>query len=196
MVCMAQWAVVIPADQWATERLFEHDTLIVAAPATADVPEPGSAPSDPASAGQAGARPAVDDEILLVAGPFVVGLGRLAKESADELAIAYTRRAFDEPVPAADLKLTEPVTALDAGSYRGLAEQLGAVQTRKPWLVSVALPIEAVNQVDAVRQFWSYVLELGPAELPAFVSPSGNELAMQAYVLGAEANQDPEEDED
>jgi hypothetical protein len=39
-------------------------------------------------------------------------------------------------------------------------------------------------------------MELGPRELPAFVSPAGNELAMQAFVLGAEANQDPEEDED
>jgi hypothetical protein len=47
-----------------------------------------------------------------------------------------------------------------------------------------------------VRQFWSYVLELGPAELPTFVSPSGDELAMQAFVLGEQANQDPEEDED
>ena len=38
--------------------------------------------------------------------------------------------------------------------------------------------------------------ELGPRELPAFVSPSHDELAMQAYVLGAEANQDPEEDDE
>ena len=37
--------------------------------------------------------------------------------------------------------------------------------------------------------------ELGPRELPAFVSPAGDELAMQAFVLGAEANQDPEEDD-
>jgi hypothetical protein len=47
-----------------------------------------------------------------------------------------------------------------------------------------------------VRQFWSHVRELGPAELPTFVWPSGDELAMQAFVLGQEANQDPEEDED
>jgi hypothetical protein len=40
------------------------------------------------------------------------------------------------------------------------------------------------------------VAELGPGELPAFVWPSGDELAMQAFVLGTEANQDPEEDED
>jgi hypothetical protein len=40
------------------------------------------------------------------------------------------------------------------------------------------------------------VRDLGPAELPAYVWPSGDELAMQAFVLGAEANQDPEEDDD
>jgi len=70
------------------------------------------------------------------------------------------------------------------------------VHERKTWLVSVALPIEAANQAEAVRQFWSYVEDLGPAELPTFVWPSGDELAMQAFVLGAEANQDPEEEED
>jgi hypothetical protein len=55
--------------------------------------------------------------------------------------------------------------------------------------------VEAPTPAEAVRQFWSYVLELGPAELPAFVSPYGDELAMQAFVLGEEANLDPEEDE-
>ncbi len=45
-----------------------------------------------------------------------------------------------------------------------------------------------------MRLFWSYVRDLGPAELPAFVSPAGDELAMQAFVLGEEANQDPEEE--
>jgi hypothetical protein len=38
-------------------------------------------------------------------------------------------------------------------------------------------------------------MRLGPRELPAYVSPTGNELAMQAYLLGAEANLDPEEDD-
>ena len=38
-------------------------------------------------------------------------------------------------------------------------------------------------------------MELGPRELPTFVSPAGDELAMQAFVLGEEANLDPEEDD-
>jgi len=176
MVDMAHWAAIIPADQWATERLFQHDTLTVT-DSRAVRPEPG-------------------DEVLLVTGSLLVGLGRVAKESDGEVVIAYTRRAFDEPVPADDLKLDESVTPLAAEEFQRHAARLGAGRDRQTWLVSVDLPIEAASPAEAVRQFWSYVLELGPAELPAFVSPSGNELAMQAFVLGAEANLDPEEDED
>jgi hypothetical protein len=168
---MGQWAVIIPADRWATERLFQHDTLAATVP---------------------GAQPG--DDVLLVAGaePQAVGLGRVISNTE----VAYTRRAFDAPVPADDLKLTEDVTALDAETYEGIAARLAAPADRKPWLVTVAMPIEADNPAEAVRQFWTYVAELGPAELPAFVWPSGDELAMQAFVLGVPANQDPEEDED
>lgn len=62
------------------------------------------------------------------------------------------------------------------------------------WLVSLDLPIEAANPAEAVRQFWSYVRELGPDELPTFVSPTGDELAMQAMVAGEPITLDPEED--
>ena len=62
------------------------------------------------------------------------------------------------------------------------------------WLVSLALPIEASSAVEAVREFWSYVTSLGPEELPAFVSPAADELAMRAYVMDREAALDPEED--
>jgi hypothetical protein len=62
------------------------------------------------------------------------------------------------------------------------------------WLVSVALPIEAASRAEAVREFWTFVQTLGPEELPAFVWPSGDELAMQAFVLDAEVNLDPEEE--
>ena len=66
---------------------------------------------------------------------------------------------------------------------------------RRTWLVSVDLPIEAETADEAVRQFWTYIHDLGPAELPAFVSPSDDELAIQTFVGGEEANQDPEEDD-
>jgi len=184
---MAQWAVIIPADRWATERLFHHDTLTVA--------------------GLAGVEPAAGDEVLLVAGddaPQVVALGtvdgspaaRRGAHGVPELVVAYRRRSFDEPVPADELKLAEPVAEVEEELFRRLAARLTGDRDRLTWLVSLDLPIEAATPAEAVRQFWSYVLELGPAELPTFVSPSGDELAMQAFVLGEEANLDPEEDED
>ncbi|GHJ46238.1 hypothetical protein Cs7R123_35800 [Catellatospora sp. TT07R-123] len=64
----------------------------------------------------------------------------------------------------------------------------------REWLVSVSLPIEAATPAEAVAEFWRYVVELGPAELPAFVSPAGDELAMTAYVSDGPAPLDPEED--
>jgi len=179
MVRMAHWAVIIPADQWATERLFQHETLTVTGSFTPSVPPVG-----------------FNDEVLLLAGPFVVALGQVAKESDGELVIAYTRRAFEEPVAADGLELTGAVTELAGEVYRSFASRLGSDRDRQTWLVSLDLPIEAATPAEAVRQFWSYVQELGPAELPTFVSPSGNELAMQAFVLGEEANLDPEEDEE
>ncbi|MEU4216085.1 hypothetical protein [Actinoplanes sp. NPDC026623] len=183
---MAQWAVIIPADRWATERLFHHDTLTVA--------------------GLLGVQPAAGDEVLLVAGeevPQVVALGtveaapaRRGAHGVPELVVTYTRRSFDEPVPADELKLAEAVAEVDEELFRRLAARLGGQSDRRTWLVSLDLPIEAATPAEAVRQFWSYVLELGPAELPTFVSPSDDELAMQAFVLGGEANLDPEEDEE
>ncbi len=65
----------------------------------------------------------------------------------------------------------------------------------RTWLVSVDLPIEAASPTEAARQFWQYVAELGPAELPVFVAPSDDELSLRAYVAGAEVNLDPEEDD-
>ena len=171
---MAQWAVIIPAGQWATERLFEHDVVTVPA---------GSVPA------------AAGDEALLVAEDQVVAVARVEKPAGGELVLAYLRRAFDSPVPIGDLALDGPVTALGADDFGRLADRIPAAD-RTPWLVSVALPIEASSPADAVRQFWSHVLELGPAELPTYVWPSGDELAMQAFVLGAEANQDPEEEDE
>ncbi|MEV6602259.1 hypothetical protein AB0M36_36225 [Actinoplanes sp. NPDC051346] len=184
---MAQWVVTIPAERWATERLFHHDTLTVA--------------------GSAGARPEAGDDVLLVAGeqnPAVVARGVVAGQEpgrrgahgVPEVEVAYTRRSFDDPVPAEGLTLGETVAEVDAEVFRRLAARLAGDRDRQTWLVSLDLPIEAAGPAEAVRQFWSYVLELGPAELPTFVSPSGDELAMQAFVLGEEANLDPEEDED
>lgn len=177
---MAQWAVIIEADRWATERLFRHDTLAV-----------------PELAGQ---RPATGDDVLVVAAgprPQVVASGTVGgPDGAGGVLVSYTRRAFDAPAAADGLRLDQPVTPIATDLYRRLTARLGPATGRRSWLVSLDLPIEAESPAEAVRQFWSYVRELGPQELPTFVSPSGDELNMQAFVLGRPANQDPEEDAD
>jgi hypothetical protein len=66
--------------------------------------------------------------------------------------------------------------------------------TKKAWLVNVALPIEAATPAEAVGEYWRYVTELGSAELPAYVCPVDDELAMIPFVAGAPSNEDPEED--
>ena len=202
---MAVWAVTIPAEQWATERLYHNETVVVAGAAGPVAP---------------------DEEVLLVADDHVVALARAAKADGDDLVLTYVRRAFDDPAPAVGLTaasggpvLTAPgggpvLTAPGGGpvltshgggpvevepqAFRRLAAALGAEPGpgTPTWLVSLALPIEAATPADAVRQFWTHVVELGPRELPTYVWPSGDELAMQAFVLGEEANQDPEEDDD
>jgi hypothetical protein len=191
---LGAWAVVVPAGRYEAERLFHHDTLEL-------------------TGLDARPRPAPGDPVLVVTDahhPLVVALGRVLPAAAEEhdpddpqsddveapLVVTYTRRAFDAPVlPAAPLVLDGPVTPIDPATYRELADRLGPAPDRRTWLVSLDLPIEASSPAEAVRLFWSYVMELGPRELPAFVSPAGDELAMQAFVLGERANQDPEEDE-
>ncbi|GLY03319.1 MULTISPECIES: hypothetical protein [Actinoplanes] len=172
---MAQWSVILPDEQWATERLFQHEVVTVAGGPVA------------ASAG---------DEVLILAEDHVVALARVEKTDGGDLVLGYQRRAFDSPVPAEGLIADSPVAAVDVEIFQRLAARVAGPADKKNWLVSVAMPIEASNPAEAVRQFWSHVLELGPSELPAYVWPSGDELAMQAFVLGAERNQDPEEEDE
>lgn len=189
---MSSWAVVMPTERFEAERLIQHELLELT--------------------GLVGPhRPRQGDDVLVVRDeetPLVVAVGRVSPatgvverdpddplaEDDEGLVVSYLRRALDRPVPAAGLALIGPVTPIDDETYRRWASRVGSPGARRTWLVSLDLPIEAGSPAEAVRIFWSYVLELGPRELPAFVSPSGNELAMQAFVLGTEANQDPEED--
>ncbi|MEO3927955.1 hypothetical protein ABGB07_29405 [Micromonosporaceae bacterium B7E4] len=190
------WAVVIPGERYEAERLFHHDTLEL-------------------TGLNGGPRPGPGDPVLVVRDerpPLVVALGRvIAADGVEErdpddpqsgpgetgaLAVTYTRQVFDAPVPADRLALDGPVTPVDPAVYQELVGRVGPPPERRNYLVSLDLPIEAGSPAEAVRLFWAYVQELGPRELPAFVAPSDDELAMQAFVLGVEANQDPEEDED
>jgi hypothetical protein len=173
---MGHWSVVIPAERYRTERLFLNDAV-----------ELGGVQG-----------PAAGDEVVLVAGgaePVVFGLGRVGAGG-----VAYTHRLLDEPLPAAGLVPDEPgAHRLDDAAYAAVAGRIGVEHRvdapKRTWLVSLDLPIEASSPAEAVRTFWTFVIKLGPTELPAFVSPSGDELAMQAFVLGEETNLDPEEED-
>jgi len=171
---MAQWAVVLSPERFEAERLYHHETLELTA---------------------TGARPAAGDQVLVLAerpDPVVVALGRVGADGR----VAYTRRSFDAPLPAAGLDVGGGFGPVEPAAFQAVVDRLPAPSDARTWLVSVDLPIEADSPAEAVRLFWSYVRELGPRELPAFVSPSGDELAMQAFVLGEEANLDPEEDDE
>jgi hypothetical protein len=201
---MRFWAVLVSADRYGVERLYEHDSLVIA-----------SAADFASAAGFDGAPgPAGGDRVALVAdiAPPVVfalctaevmadhdpddpGPGRRSGATDDDvLTLTYTHRLFDEPRRAAGIVPTQgPIREITAAAFEALVPAPTA-SLQRSWLVSVDLPIEAASPAEAVRQFWTYVRELGPAELPAFVRPSDDELALQAYVRGEPANLDPEED--
>jgi len=171
---MRHFAVVVAGERLARERLYADDLIAV----------------DDAAALPSGA------EVVLVAldpGPVLFGLGRATVGGA----VRYTHRLLDAPLPVS-LDAGVGTWPLDARTFDALAGKVDATHRvgagRRSWLVNLSLPVEASTAPEAVRAFWSYVRDLGPTELPAFVSPSGDELAMQVYVLGGEANQDPEDD--
>jgi hypothetical protein len=181
-----RWVAAVPPERFATERLYAFDVLVLTTGAPAG-PAGGPAPGDPVAL-VATTEPAV-----------LFGLGRVRGGPAGAaVTIAYTHRLFDEPLPVSRA-VVPGLTEVPPAEYDALVAAVGADRRtdadRSEWFVSVALPIEASSRAEAVREFWTYVDRLGPRELPAFVWPRGDELAMQAFVLGAEANQDPEEDE-
>jgi hypothetical protein len=169
---VSYWAVVLPKERYQDEWLYHRDTVELA--------------------GLTG--PAAGDGVVLVVDQQVVALGRV--RVGRPVVVEYTHRLFDAPQPADPLALDAVLTRLEPAAYRALADRVGPPPAVSTWLVSVDLPIEASSPAEAVRRFWTYVMELGPSELPAFVWPSGDELAMQAYVLGVQANLDPEEDDE
>ena len=166
-----QWVAVVPADRFEAERAYAHDAFRLDPP-----------------------PPATGDRVALVAAtdpPVLFGLGLVVDDE-----VRYTHRFFDEP-PARGAAYGPGLTELSAGEFDGLVEGVGprVDADRSEWFVTVALPVEAASRAEAVREFWTYVEKLGPTELPAYVWPRGDELAMQAYLLGERVNLDPEEDE-
>ena len=176
------WVAVVAPERFAAERAYAHDALLLDAPARSEQ------------------SPTAGDPVALVAAtePAVLfGLGLVA--GSEVARVRYTHRLFDEP-PALDGSFAPGLTEVSAGDFHALTAGVDAGSRvdadRSEWSVMVALPIEAGSRAEAVREFWTYVERLGPTELPAFVWPSGDELAMQAYLLGERVNLDPEEDDE
>jgi hypothetical protein len=161
---MGQRVVVVSAERYAQEKLVGNAELRL--------------PGVPAG-----------ERIVLVAGttpPVVFGLARAVRDGI----VRYTRRLFDSPLPADGLA----EGPLADESYAALVERAGPAGPVRTWLVGVDLPVEAESPAEAVRRYWSYLRDLGPTELPAYVAPVEDELAMQAYLVGEPAPLDPEED--
>ena len=201
------WAIMVAADRFEAERLYQRDGIVLAGIAAAEV--------------------VLGDRVMLLAAgqtPVVFALGTVSATHHEtlpdgddldgaapvdgEIAISYVARFFDDPRPvpgAVPLVSAGDIVRIEESQWTAYADQApgvatsgaaaGPKATRETWLVSLDLPIEASSAAEAVRQFWTYVAELGPRELPTFVSPAGDELAMQAIVAGIEVNLDPEEDE-
>jgi hypothetical protein len=180
---MRYWTVMISPDRYEAERVYHSDVLDLGDLADFGALAPG-------------------DRVAVVAGgspPVAYALGEVrsvgdARDPEDDVVdgrvvIAYTKRFIDLPRPVA--APAGAVAPLDEAVWRGLA---GSSTPPRTWLVSLDLPIEAATAADAARQFWSYIRELGPRELPTFVSPTDDVLAMQALVAGEPVNLDPEED--
>ena len=161
---MGHRAVVVSAQRYAQERLVGNAELRL--------------PGVPAG-----------EYVVLVAAtdpPVVFGLGRSVRADT----VRYTRRLFDAPLPVEGL-VEGP---LSQDEYAVLLAKAGPAAPVRTWLVGVDLPVEAESPAEAVRRYWTYLRDLGPTELPAYVAPVGDELAMQAYLVGEPAPLDPEED--
>jgi hypothetical protein len=207
---MAQWMVAVGPDQFQAERLYQHDQLEVPLPAM--LPMTAGDPVALVAAGGTVGEPVVFGLARVVTPPYPVD--RVPDDPDDTdgaglpaaTVLEYLLRAVDRPVPLADLAIPEArefepgePAVLGEPGYGRIVAALGPrpspVVPKREWLVSLDLPIEADSPAEAVRIFWTYVRQLGPAELPAFVSPRGDETAMRPYVLGVEHEMDPEEDE-
>jgi hypothetical protein len=184
---MRYWAGVVTAEQFMAERLYARDSVAVE-PATND-------------ASTATDAPVAGDLVALIAAsepPVLFGLGQVTGRSdRGRTVVAYRHRVMDDGPPVQS-EVPVGMSPLPPAEYDRLSRSLTRAEDaragRSEWFVSVALPIEAATRAEAVREFWTYVEKLGPRELPAYVWPRGDELAMQAFVLGAVANLDPEEE--
>jgi hypothetical protein len=175
---MRYWLLALNEDEYTEQQAYEVEAV-----------EPAALPE----------RAADGDEVALAGPDGVFALGEV-----DGAAVAYRRR-LEEPAKTVETveiygsaSYAEPDaeagwTELNPDAWEDLVRTLPTPERRSDWLVTLSLPIEAVDKAEAVRQFWSYIRSLGPKELPTFVAPYGRELEGTSFLLGVEHEQDPEE---
>jgi hypothetical protein len=184
---VAYWTLVVSAERYAAERSLSGET-----DGRTGVLE---------LTGVAAVLPDTGDFVTLVAAtepPVYFGLGEVSGRE-----VRYTHRLLDSPESAEGVEPAEcpeapglyPAGAdmFRALAARAVARPAGAGGGNRAWLVSLDLPIEAATAAEAVRTFWTYAFRLGPQELPTFVSPADDELAMQPYLLDTPTTLDPED---
>lgn len=174
---MRYWLLALNEDEYTEQQAYEVEAV-----------EPAAALPEGAADG---------DEVALAGPEGVFALGEI-----DGAAVAYRRR-LEEPAATAETvdvyggedECVAKVawTSLNPEAWEDLVRTLPTPERRSDWLVTLSMPIEAVDKAEAVRQFWSYIRSLGPKELPTFVSPYGRELEGTSFLLGVEHEQDPEE---
>lgn len=175
---MRYWLLALNDDEFTEQQAYEVEAV-----------EPARALPERAADG---------DEVALAGPEGVFALGEV-----DGPAVVYRRRLVEPAQPREDVRVhgsggyaetaDEGWTELDPDSWEALVRALPTPERRSDWLVTLSMPIEAVDKAEAVRQFWSYIRSLGPKELPTFVSPYGRELEGTSFLLGVEHEQDPEE---
>ncbi|WP_240192556.1 hypothetical protein [Glycomyces sp. YM15] len=176
---MRYWLLALNDDEYSEQQAYEVEAV-----------EPAAALPENAADG---------DEVALAGPEGVFALGEVVGA-----AVAYRRR-LEAPAPTAETERVysaandaeglgkEAWTPLNPEVWEDLVRTLPIPERRSDWLVTLSLPIEAVDKAEAVRQFWSYIRSLGPKELPTFVAPYGRELEGTSFLLGVEHEQDPEE---
>jgi hypothetical protein len=179
---MRYWLLALNEDEFTEQQAYEVEAV-----------EPSPALPDGAADGDevALAGPAGVFALGEVEGPAVAYRRRLEEPATTvETVRAYGSAEADDQIHGA----TEGGwTELNPDAWEELVRTLPTPERRSDWLVTLSMPIEAVDKAEAVRQFWSYIRSLGPKELPTFVSPYGRELEGTSFLLGIEHEQDPEE---
>jgi hypothetical protein len=164
---MRYWLLALNEDEYTEQQAYEVEDF-----------EPASRPE----------RVSDGDEVALAGPEGVFALGEV-----DGPAVAYRRRLEEPAKTVESAEAPDGWTELNPDAWEDLVRTLPTPERRSDWLVTLSMPIEAVDKAEAVRQFWSYIRSLGPKELPTFVAPYGRELEGTSFLLGVEHEQDPEE---